>query len=198
MALLNSEFKARLDASIKLRPKKNLALVIVFSSFCAIFSFIGCLFLWFQKEGTYGPFAVSALFGVIGFVAFLLTYRGGELSDKEPFEIIQTPEGVNVRMDPTLFLRRKDVANVVTLMASTRNLPKPAGVIDELGNIIPNSQLQAQQMADKANNSIGSAIRENMNRVMENPNITEQGGVLIQPDPQENIHAHVDKDIAVD
>lgn len=198
MALLNSEFRARLDASIKLSPKKNLAIVIVFATLCAIFSFIGCLFLWFEKEGMPGPFIVSGLFGIVSFIVFLLTFRGGQLSDKEPFEIVQTPDGVTVRMDSALFLRSKDVANVVSLMANTRYLPKPAGVLDESGNIIPNSQSQAQQMVNEANDSVKGAIRKNVSKVMQNPDFAVQGEVLIQPDPLENIHTQIDKDVAID
>lgn len=198
MALANSGFKASLDASIQLKPKKNQALVIICFVCSALFSVIGCLFLWFDKNGLYFPFGVSALFGLASVGSFLLTYRGGELSDKEPFEIIHTPDGVNVRMDPTLFLRRQDVANVVALMANTRNLPIPAGMIDEAGNIIPNSQHQAEKVANEANKSIEGVIRKNMDRVIENPNIADQGSYIIQSTPLENTNGHTSKDIAID
>lgn len=159
-----SELKAKIDTSIKVSPKKNQVVVVVCLIGFLLFGAIGCLFSWAGKDYI-APLLIGGVFALMSTAAFLLTYKNNDFDVNQPFELSHTEDGINVKMDPALFTRKHEFAKVVSLMAHTRKLPTPSGVIDEFGNIVRDSQVQAQKIANEANNTIESVLSNNLSNI---------------------------------
>ena len=197
MLLDKSKVEAKINTSIKISPKKNQLIVVLCLLGFVLFSAVGCFFSWNGKDYV-PPFIVAGLLGAMSAASFLLTYKSGDLNDKEPFEIVHSQEGINVKMDHALFTRQSDFANVVSLMAHTRKLPKPAGMIDESGNVIGGSEAHAKVIADQANDSIEGIIKENLDAIKKGGMRLSKKEFLQEGDPKHKYNKNIGSNVIID
>ncbi|OXH80188.1 hypothetical protein [Pantoea agglomerans] len=162
MSLDNLGLNARLSAQLDLKPQRNHIAVFLCIAGSFFLTLLTCLFVWFEKNGFIYPLVAAILFGIAGFYFFLITYRGGALADTAPFEVKEDESGTYIKMHPSLFSSDRDFANVLTLMAHTKPLPKASGLVNKNGEIIPDSAMDAVKVVEAANASVGPTLRKNI------------------------------------
>lgn len=161
----NFGFNADLSAKVEVNPQRNHIAVFTCLLGSIALIFIACLFAWFEKKGVIYPLLGSVAFGVAGCCFFLITHRGGALADTAAFEVKEDATGTHIKMHPSLFTNNRDFANVLTLMAHTKPLPKASGLVNKNGEIIPDSEGDALKVVNDANASVTSIIRDNLERI---------------------------------
>ena len=160
------EVKTDVSAKFSLNPKLSQISIILSFAISAISFFSSFVFVWNQKDSTV-PFFTGSLFLVVACIGWLRAQRAIDMSGAIPTEVIGS-NGLRISTDTRAIESDSTVKNlskIIQVLAYRHPLPKPDGLIDSNGNIIPNSECESHDLVD-AINSENSQAAQNFEKLL--------------------------------
>lgn len=148
------------EAKLEFKPLRSQMFVILTALMAFIFFIIACLFLWFEKKGVIVPILGFVALIIISIWAYFKTYSSAGLDDATPLKIISN--GMSLSVDSKLIATPENLNKLVVLVQGVNELPAPAGLVTDRGEIIPNSEVEAINKVNIANTSIKDIVAENI------------------------------------
>lgn len=162
------------DAKFSIVPLKShsfLVALLFVSIFCLA---VGFYFLWNEKGYAWVPLCVGVGLSAAGVFGWFSSRHEVDMEGAVTTEIANV-NGISVKTDSRSLSSQETVNNLEKLILAMNHripLPHANGLVDDLGNPIPNSDGEANRVVD----SINSDVRENMSLVGSLKNIKERLG----------------------
>lgn len=150
--MTNMEVSADISAKLSLNPKLS-QISIIISLFISAISFLsGFVFIWNGKNWVV-PCLVGTLFLAVSCVGWWRSQRAIDMSNSTPTELTGI-NGVKILTDTRAIESNNAVNNlskIMQIIAHRNPLPEANGLIDNNGNVIPNSVDASNQVINKIN-----------------------------------------------
>ena len=173
----NVEVSADISAKLSLNPKLS-QISIIISLLISAISFLSCfVFIWNEKNWVV-PCLVGTLFLAVSCIGWWRSQRAIDMSNSTPTELTGL-DGIKILTDTRAIESNNAVNNLSKIMqviANRNPLPEANGLIDDNGNIVPNSAEASNQVVNninsenlKSSDSIRNLIFENQKHILNLP-----------------------------
>ncbi|WP_150784149.1 hypothetical protein [Pseudomonas fluorescens] len=146
--------EGKFETTVSLAPQKSQ----IFTVGCLVLSGVSllasCAFLWAGKAGWEVPLAGSFVFGMAGFACWLLSHRNSDLSGGRATQLTADERSMTLTFDP----RNQPTKQMLLMfaahaesMAFRECLPHSRGLLDDSGNVIKDSEVEANLQIEQLN-----------------------------------------------
>lgn len=146
--------EGKFETTVSLAPQKSQIFTVGCLALSGASLLASCAFLWAAKAGWEVPLAGSFLFGVAGFSCWLLSHRNSELSGGKVTQLTADDKSMTLTFDP----RNQPTKQMLLMfsahaesMAFRERLPRSQGLLDDSGNIIKDSEGEANLQIEQLN-----------------------------------------------
>lgn len=161
----NTSFESKVSADVNIAPRRSQIFVSIAILGVILLALIGCLLIYVEKDLWWVPFVAGGLLALPAFWSFKISHTNAEMYNPIASELSVTDEGIRLVTDPRLAGHSTFFSSMVDVFSALRYqkpLPPADALLDELGNIIPDSGDAAADATARANELAEQMVAESM------------------------------------
>lgn len=180
MDVNNNSTSASITASVSVTPKFSHSFLVALLLLSILPLIAGFSFLWFEKEHSWVPFSIFFCLFAVAVWGWSKSQKSIDMGNALPTTLTDK-SGAQICTDSRMLELPHVIENLGNLFQSMgvrEPLPEPDGLVSKDGEILPNSQSEAAQVAQNINEEIKAQSDDFIQKVI-------RGGPEIAQDKQQ-------------
>ncbi|ENG8027130.1 hypothetical protein ABVF67_004232 [Vibrio parahaemolyticus] len=169
LSLLKGKYmasNANFNTEVVVSSSKSQSVIVIVSVAATVCYLVGFAFIWFEKNYIWIPFAAGTLLYFFVFCAWYKAQSDTDLESSVPTSISDS-RGTTVSTDARSLKSPELIQllnNLFECAANREPLPEPDGLVDAVGQPIPNSKAAATEKVSQANQKAQESV-DNMQSI---------------------------------
>lgn len=172
---------ANVNANFSIKPELSQSALITILLISCFSLAVGLFFLWHDKNYSWVPITISLGLIIISFIGWWRSQKMIDMGNSNPTHIYDS-QGNKLITDTRTLESGNAIKNIGILfqsIGSRQPLPLPDGLIDEKGNLIPESRVDAENKINQINENLTKQTQDFVSNTFSTSKGVEQKAVKL-------------------